>query len=51
MFRINEKPNQRVNVFAPDNSEKLRDLETYFFLEKAERPKEAPDSSLEKKVF
>jgi len=29
---MNEYPNQRINVFAPDCSGKLRDFESYFFL-------------------
>jgi hypothetical protein len=33
----------------PDNSGKLRDLVLYFFLKTAERPEEAPASSLEKR--
>jgi hypothetical protein len=29
---MNEYPNQRINVFAPDCSGKLRDFEIYFFM-------------------
>jgi len=36
--------------FAPDRSGKLRDMGIYFFLDVAERPKEAPAGSFEKKI-
>jgi len=36
--------------YAPDSNGKLRGFEIYFFLEVAERLKEAPAGSLEKKI-
>jgi hypothetical protein len=52
-MKIRESSNELLSnyliYFAPDNSGKLRDLVLYFFLETAERPEEAPASSLEKR--
>jgi len=48
-FRFNEKSINEL-TFAPDSSGKLRSFEIHFFLETAERPKEAPACSLEKRI-